>query len=83
MSTMSALEAALAAVERRAPKAPLPRSTPQQMAAARAAARRVTLHDGLPPGYRLVAGEPWCFGTSAHSDDIEAALATQAMERAA
>jgi hypothetical protein len=53
------------------------------MAAARAAARRVTLHDGLPPGYRMVAGEPWCFGTSARSEDIDALLATRAMQIAA
>jgi hypothetical protein len=63
--------------------APLARSTPEQMAAARAAARRVTLHDGLPPGYRMVAGEPWCFGTSARSEDIDALLATRALQIAA
>ena len=80
---MKALEAALAAVEHRAPKAPLPRSTPQQMAAARAAARAVTRHDGLMAGERLVNGEVYVFDADARDADIEAALATQAMERAA
>ena len=83
MSTMKALEAALAAVEHRAPKALLPRSTPAQMAAARAAAYAVRRHDGLMAGERLVNGAVYVFNADARDADIEAALATQAMERAA
>ena len=67
----------------RAPRQPVARSTPEQMAAARAAARQIIRHDGLEPGYRMVAGEPWGFGTSARSEDLEADLATRALSMAA
>lgn len=66
-----------------AKRPPLPRPTQEQMAAARAAAYAVIRHDGLEPGYRMVAGEPWCFGTNARSEDIEADLATRALGVAA
>jgi len=78
------LEAALATMDApRAPRQPVAKSTPEQMAAARAAARKVIRHDGLEPGYRMVAGEPWRFGTSARSEDIEAELASRALGVAA
>ena len=80
---MKALEAALAAVEHRAPKAPLTRSTPQQMAAARAAAYAVRRHDGLMAGERLVNGEVYVFNADARDADIEAALASRALQIAA
>lgn len=81
-TTMQDLEAALSALDTPRPR-PLVRSTPEQMAAARAAARKVIIHDGLSPGYRLINGEPWCFGTSARPEDLEAALATRALQIAA
>jgi regulator of protease activity HflC (stomatin/prohibitin superfamily) len=40
---------------------PVRQSTPEQMAAAREAAKRVVTHDGLPPGQRLVNGRPYTF----------------------
>jgi len=83
MTTMQDLEAALAAIEHRAPKAPLVRSTPEQMAAARAAARKITRHDGLLAGERLVNGEVYVFNADARDADIEADLASRALQIAA
>jgi len=78
-TSMQSLEARLAALDAPRVRQPVAKSTPEQMAAARAAARKVIRHDGLEPGYRMVAGEPWCFGTSARSEDIEAELASRAL----
>jgi len=83
MPTMQSLEARLAALDAPRVRQPVAKSTAEQMAAARAAAYATVRHDGLEPGYRMVAGEPWCFGTSATSDDIEAELASRALGVAA
>ena len=53
---MASLEAALASLDAPRPR-PMAKSTPEQMAAARAAAAAVVTHDGLRPGERLVAGK--------------------------
>lgn len=82
-NTMSDLEASLAALEHRAPKAPIVRSTPEQMAAARAAAYATVRRDGLMAGERLVNGEVYVFNADSRDADIAAALATRALQIAA
>lgn len=66
-----------------AKRPPLARPTQEQMAAARAAAYAVRRFDGLLAGERIVNGEIYVFNADARNADIDAALATQAMERAA
>jgi len=70
------LSDALAALDApRAPRQPIARSTPEQMAAARAAAYATVRHDGLMAGERLVNGEVYVFNADSRDADIEAALA--------
>ena len=94
MTTMSALEAALAAVEHRAPKAPLPTTGPGAQARARHAEyladiERVTRQHkatiASAPGYNAAMGVFYCPADAVAFIDanIAADLATQAMERAA
>jgi hypothetical protein len=64
-TTMTALEAALASPGQGfARRAPVAKSTPEQMAFARAEAARVVTHDGLRPGERMVAGRVYVFNAN-------------------
>lgn len=71
----------------RAPRQPVAKSTPEQMAAARAAARAAAYatvrHDGLMAGERLVNGEVYVFNADSRDADIEASLASRALQMAA
>lgn len=67
----------------RKPITPITKATPEQMAAARAAAYATVRHDGLRAGERIVNGEVYVFNADSRDADIESALAARAMERAA
>jgi len=79
MTTMQSLEAALAALDAPRVRQPVAKSTPEQMAAARAAAYAMVRHDGLMAGERLVNGEVYVFNADARDADIEASLASRAL----
>lgn len=83
MTTMQSLEARLAALDAPRVRQPVAKSTPEQMAAARAAAYATVRHDGLLAGERIVNGEVYVFNADSRDADIEASLASRALQMAA